>query len=128
MPAGRDIIMASGRGPTGFGHIFIQQKEAANQLHPDDMIMFAANGESEQVQRRATQLQKHRRQIRVYSPSQKQRKTQAPTLNNTSLVVRFLTCGIKSSHHYSLFSQRSYLIRKRPPDRQTTNCHLGWVI
>lgn len=50
MSAGRAIIMASGRGPTGSGHIFIQQREAANQLHPDDMITFAANGEAEQVQ------------------------------------------------------------------------------
>jgi len=111
MPAGRDIIMASGRAPTGFRHIFIQQKEAANQLHPDDMIMFAPIGESEQMQRRATQLQKHRRQIRVYSPSQKQRKTQAPTLNNTSLIVRFLTCGIKSSPYYNLFWERNHSIR-----------------
>lgn len=50
MASGRAIIMASGRGPTGSGHIFIQQREAANQLHPDDMITFAANGEAEQVQ------------------------------------------------------------------------------
>ncbi len=67
MDVGSAIIMASGRGPTGSGHIFIQQKEAANQLHADDMTTLAANGEVEQVQRRATQLQKHRQQIQYVS-------------------------------------------------------------
>lgn len=51
MAVGSAIIMAFGRGPTGSGHIFIQQKEAAHQLHADDMITLAANGEVEQVQR-----------------------------------------------------------------------------
>lgn len=81
--------MASGREPTGSGHIFIQQKETANQLHDDDMITLAANGELEQVQRQVTQLQKHRRQIRLPSPHTETEKKTPPasTLNNTSLTA-----------------------------------------
>lgn len=115
MAVGSAIIMVSGKGPTGSGHIFIQQKEAAKQLHADDMITLAANGEVEQVQRRATQLQKHPRQIRLYSLHRNRKKNTSPHPEQHKSSSQLFD---SSSPHYSLFWQRtSQLIKKRPSDR-----------
>lgn len=115
MDVGSAIIMASGRGPTGSGHIFIQQKEAANQLHADDMITLAANGEVKQVQRRATQLQKHRQQICLYSLHRNRKKNNNPHPEQHKSRSQI---SDSSSPHYSLFWHRtSHLIKKRPSER-----------
>lgn len=78
MALGRPVIIASERGPTGSGFVFMQQKEAANQLQADDMITHEANGEVEQVQRRVAQLQKHTPQIGLYSPHGSRNKNSNP--------------------------------------------------
>lgn len=115
MDVGSAIIMASGRGPTGSGHIFIQQKEATNQLHADDMTTLAANGEVEQVQRRATQLQKHQQQICLYSLHRNRKKNTSPHPEQHKSRSQI---SDSSSPHYSLFWQRtSHLIKKRPSER-----------
>ncbi len=116
MDVGSAIIMASGRGPTGSGHIFIQQTEAANQLHADDMItLVITNGEVKQVQGRATQLQKHWQQIGLYSLHRNRKKNNSPHPEQHKSRSQI---SDSSSSHYNLFWQRtSHLIKKRPSER-----------